>query len=99
MNSTEKRLGVISEGVRCETGWPDELKHIANMLIDLAARSLESNGHKLVLNEILTAEELAARFKVPVSTIEELARRGKIPGSFRVGKHWRFDVDILRSVL
>ena len=78
---------------------PAELKSIVNMLVDLAARILEENGNKLALNEVLTAEELAARLKVPLSTIEELARKGKLPGSFRVGKHWRFDVELLRSAL
>jgi len=69
------------------------------MLIDLAARSFASNGTKLILNEIVTVEELASRLKVPSSTIEELARKGKLPGAFRVGKHWRFDLDLLRATL
>ena len=79
--------------------WPDELKEIANAIIDLAARSFAASGPILVLNEVVTADELSTRLKVPVSTIEELARKGKLPGAFRVGKHWRFDLDRLRSTL
>ena len=79
--------------------WPEELKGILSNLIDLAARTLAQNGKNLVLNEILTVEEVAARFKVPLSTVEELARKGKLPGAFRFGKHWRFDLDLLRAAL
>ena len=100
MHTRVKPLAPKSEAdERCNGSWPEELKLIANMLVDLAARNLESNGKKLVLNEIFTVEELAIRLKVPISTIEELARKGKLPGAFRVGKHWRFDLDILRAAL
>jgi excisionase family DNA binding protein len=85
--------------VGCIETWPEELKAILGQIIDLAARTLVQTGNSLVLNEILTTEELAARFKIPVSTVEELARRGKLPGAFRVGKHWRFDLDSLRASL
>lgn len=79
-----------------ERDWSDELKDILGKLVDLAAKMLHADARKLTLQEIITAGELADRFKVPSSTIEELARKGKIPGAFRVGKHWRFDVDALR---
>ena len=76
--------------------WSEELKIIFGSLVDLAVGVMVAPGAKLVLNEILTVDELAARLKVPSSTIEELARKGKLPGAFRVGKHWRFDLDRLR---
>jgi excisionase family DNA binding protein len=79
--------------------WPEELKHILSALVDLAERMLASKESKLALNEVLTPEELATRLKIAASTIEELARKGKLPGAFRVGKHWRFDVDLLRAQL
>src|SRR5215471_12004608 len=79
--------------------WPAELKAIVGSLIDLAVRVMETNRTQLPLNEVLTAEELSTRLKIPGSTIEELARKGKIPGAFRVGRHWRFDLDVLRSGL
>jgi excisionase family DNA binding protein len=88
-----------SKGNDCSRTWPDELKKILGALIDLSVRVVAANGKRFILNEILTAEELAARLKVPLSTIEELARRGKLPGAFRVGKHWRFDLDLLRTAL
>lgn len=79
--------------------WPDELKKILNALIDLASVAIASQNATLSLNAVLTAEELANRLKIPVSTIEELARKGKLPGAFRIGKHWRFDIDALRGSL
>ena len=100
MDNTRKSFAPACETFeQLERSWPQELKLIAEMLIDLAARTFEAKGTRLVLNEVLTAEELAVRFKVPVSTVEELARKGKLPGAFRVGKHWRFDLDLLRSAL
>ena len=80
--------------------WPDELKIILASLVDLAAKVLQSNNStKLFLNEVVNAEELSARLKVPSSTIEELARTGKLKGAFKVGRHWRFDMDVLRGTL
>jgi excisionase family DNA binding protein len=79
--------------------WPDELKKILNALIDLASVAIASHNNTLSLNAVLTAEELANRLKIPVSTIEELARKGKLSGAFRIGKHWRFDIDALRGHL
>jgi excisionase family DNA binding protein len=60
---------------------------------------VESGSRRLGLREVLTPEELAERLKISRSTIEEMARSGKLPGSFRVGKHWRFDLDSLRDQL
>ncbi len=77
--------------------WADELKTILSALVDLTTRVILENGQKFSLNEVLTAEELAKRFKLPISTVLEMARLGKLPGAFRVGKHWRFDLDVLRK--
>jgi excisionase family DNA binding protein len=90
---------VVSAETNDNGGWPAELKAIIDSLIDLAVRVMETNRTQLPLNEVLTAEELSTRLKIPGSTIEELARKGKIPGAFRVGKHWRFDLDVLRTAL
>jgi excisionase family DNA binding protein len=84
------------DGVLHNRDWSDELKAILGKLVDLAANVVVADARKLTLNEIVTPDELAQRFKVPVSTIEELARKGKIPGAFRIGKHWRFDMDAVR---
>jgi excisionase family DNA binding protein len=98
MNTNDKQPLTNGHGVGGQS-WPDELKEIVNAVIDLAVRSFAARGSNLVLNEVLNADELSTRLKVPVSTIEELARKGKLPGAFRVGKHWRFDLDRLRMTL
>lgn len=40
-------------------------------------------------NEFLTAEEVSAYLRIPLSTIYKLAQDKILPG-FKVGKHWRF---------
>src|SRR6266478_6023913 len=100
MSAKVKHLVPLSEQQgESSSNWPDELKQIIGMLIDLVARALSANGQKLMLNEVLTADELAAKLKIPVSTVEELARKKKLTGAFRIGKHWRFDLDVLRLSL
>ena len=79
--------------------WKEELKIFLCALIDVAAERFEANASKYVLKEILSVEELSVRLKVPSSTIEQLARNGEISGAFRIGKHWRFDLDILGAAL
>jgi excisionase family DNA binding protein len=79
-----------------------ELRNHLHALIDFFVASLapsESNRRRVALHEVLTVDELAGRLKVPRSTIEEMARAGKLPGAFRIGKHWRFDLDVLRANL
>jgi excisionase family DNA binding protein len=80
----------------------EELRNHLHALIDFLVASVvpnESSRRRLALHEVLTADELAERLKVPRSTIEEMARGGKLPGAFRIGKHWRFDLDVLRANL
>jgi len=45
-------------------------------------------GHSL-LDELMTAREVAAAMQLKVSTIEDYARRGVLP-SVKVGRHRRF---------
>jgi excisionase family DNA binding protein len=42
-----------------------------------------------VLDELLTARQVASIFQLKVSTVEEYARRGVLP-SVKVGRHRRF---------
>lgn len=42
-----------------------------------------------VLDELMTAEDVAAALRLRVSTIEDYARRGVLP-SIKVGRHRRF---------
>ena len=44
----------------------------------------------------LSIEEVAARFKVNVTTIYRLVRIGKLPG-FKIGNQWRFSEKLLES--
>jgi excisionase family DNA binding protein len=43
----------------------------------------------LTRDEVMTASEVAALLRLPVSTVYYLARRGEIPAS-RLGRSWRF---------
>jgi excisionase family DNA binding protein len=47
-----------------------------------------ANGHSI---ELLSAEELAARLKVPLSWVYEQSRQGNIP-THRLGRYIRFDL-------
>ncbi|MDR3576907.1 MAG: helix-turn-helix domain-containing protein [Anaerolineaceae bacterium] len=39
--------------------------------------------------EFLTAEEVAAFLRIPLSTVYKLTQDQKLP-AFKVGKHWRY---------
>jgi excisionase family DNA binding protein len=80
----------------------EELRNHLHALVDFFVMWLApaaKSSHRLALHEVLTADEIAEKLKVPRSTIEEMARAGKLPGAFRVGKHWRFDLDSVRTGL
>jgi excisionase family DNA binding protein len=47
---------------------------------------------------LVTAKALATEFSLPVSCIYEYAKAGRIP-CVRVGKHVRFDKQLVRSAL
>ena len=51
-------------------------------------RPTEGNGHRegSRLDELLTAEQLAALLRVRKSTVEDYARRGLLP-SLKLGRH------------
>ena len=54
-------------------------------------RPTEGNGHRegSRLDELVTAEQLAALLRVRKSTVEDYARRGLLP-SLKLGRHRRF---------
>ena len=95
---TKQLISISAQADRAlqNRNWADELKGILGELVDLAADMFAADARKFTLHEVVTADELAQRLKVPGSTIEELARKGKIPGAFRIGNHWRFDMDAVR---
>ena len=93
-----KHLIPLSQEPEAEPAWARELKGVLCRLVDIGVGLVSSTGTRLVLREILTVQELAERFKLPDSTVEEMARTGKLP-AFKVGKHWRFDLDLLKKEL
>jgi hypothetical protein len=63
----------------------DAIKEAAKEAVHEAAAA---NGH---CTELLTAEELAAKLKLPISWVYEQSRQDKIP-THRIGKYIRFDL-------
>ena len=93
-----KHLIPLPQEPEAEPAWAMELKEILCRLVDIGVGLMSPMETRLVLGEVLTAQELGKRLKLPKSTVEELARTGKLPG-FKVGKHWRFDLDLLKKEL
>ncbi len=56
---------------------------------DPSPQSLESS---LLVNRMLTAQELAVYLRVNRSTVYRLLKKGELPG-FRIGSEWRFRID------
>lgn len=50
------------------------------------------------LGELLTADELAERFRIPARTIRDQASAGMLP-HHRLGKHYRFSKDDVAEIL
>jgi len=98
MSANVKHLVPLPQEPEAEPAWAMELKEILCRLVDIGVGLISSTETRLVLREILTVQEIAERFKLHDSTVEELARIGKLPG-FKVGKHWRFDLDLLKKEL
>jgi excisionase family DNA binding protein len=48
--------------------------------------------------KLLTIQQVADMFGVPLSTMYKLARERKIPG-LKIGKHWRFKEEIIDKYL
>ena len=98
MGSSVKHLIPLPKDIKAEPAWAGELKDLLGGLIDLVASLVSSDKRGLVLEKILNPEELSERLKLPLSSIYEAARSGRLP-AFRVGKHWRFDLDVLKQAL
>lgn len=47
-------------------------------------------------SEFLTAEEVAAYLRLPLSTVYKLSQDKLLPG-FKVGKHWRFRREAMQA--
>jgi excisionase family DNA binding protein len=60
----------------------------ADTFIDQSAPPVPAAGSSL-LDELMTARQVADLLQVPTSTIEDYARRGVLP-SLKLGRHRRF---------
>lgn len=49
------------------------------------------------MTKLLTAEEVSQILRVPKRSVYKFASDGLIPGTFRIGKHWRFRQDIIEQ--
>jgi len=98
MGASVKHLVPLRRKENSEPEWAKELKEILSRLVDLAAGVLSAGEKTPTLEHVLTPKELAERLKLPESTVLEMARSGKLP-AFRLGKHWRFDLEVLRKTL
>lgn len=65
-----------------QAGWPD---HNGPQTNDGAGTEASSSA----LNELMTAQQVAAVLLLPISTVMDYARRGVLP-SIKLGKHRRF---------
>ncbi|MFJ4759525.1 helix-turn-helix domain-containing protein [Kocuria marina] len=45
--------------------------------------------------KLMTCREVAEVLKVPVSTVQQWSLRGEGPPSFKIGKHRRFDAEMM----
>lgn len=49
-------------------------------------------------DKLLTIQQVADLFAVPLSTMYKLAREKKVPG-LKIGKHWRFKPELIETFL
>ena len=80
----------------------DELPQLLGIVAEAQARAqarLVAPTPAVVPTErLLTAEQVAEIFRVPVSQIYESARRHRLP-CVRIGKYVRFDITAIRQAL
>lgn len=58
----------------------------------------EPDAARATLDELMTAEQVAALLMLPVSTVKDYARRGVLP-SIKLGKHRRFVRSTVQAAL
>ncbi len=64
---------------------------------DVRGRS-EPEPTRATLDELMTADQVAALLLLPVSTVKDYARRGVLP-SIKLGKHRRFVRSAVQAAL
>ena len=55
--------------------------------------------HEVTFPKLLTVKDVAAIMHVPLSTVHHWALRGDGPPSFKIGKHRRYDADVVAAWL
>lgn len=64
----------------------------------LTCMKAQERGSEPVLDEIWTAQDVAAYWRVTDRMVTGMAMRREIPGAFRVGNRWRFRSATIRSI-
>lgn len=50
-----------------------------------------------IVTKHLTAQDLAERWSKSAEWVTQQARRGQIPGAWKLGRHWRFDLQEIET--
>jgi excisionase family DNA binding protein len=67
----------------------------------MSRKTRQNNAPPAVPDELIklvSAEQLAAAWSIPVSSVRRWARENRIPG-IRIGGVWRFDVAALNALI
>lgn len=80
----------MSEAINDLVGSVGSLTQVVAQLVVCAKADLPG--------ELLTADQLAARLKIPARTLKDQASAGLLP-HHRFGKHYRFDTDDIAEIL
>lgn len=51
------------------------------------------------MQEYLTPDEIAERFRIHPRTVRRLCKRGDLRGAVKVGRQWRIPADAVRAAL
>lgn len=58
--------------------------------------TIRRNDPGLTVSQLLTAEQLAERWQVPVSQVYRLTRNGQLP-AVRIGRYYRYRIDVVEA--
>lgn len=86
LDATRPDAELIAGVIECLRSIADSAERVA------AATEAERPG------ELLTAEELATRLRIPARTIKDQASAGRLP-HHRLGKHYRFSTEDIAEIL
>ncbi len=49
------------------------------------------------MTKLLTPDELSKLLRIPKRSVYKFVQDGHIPGAFRIGRHWRFQEEIIEK--